>query len=416
MRSAVDEILRFNRRLDPGSLAPKLQRLTTSPFGFFRGTYHLFCFDILEGPFRKWPSVETSGAIIGDLHTENFGSFRGIDGQIVYDINDFDETTTSRVEYDLRRLAASLLLAALENKRTLGDGVNTAETCLRGYLDLLRRMAKAKTRAAFTALGDPKLVEHLRTSAGEKRRADMFRDMVEEDRGLFRFRHNDRYLPLPDPLREQIAAALPRFWKTILAPKGADPARYTLQDVAFRIAGCGSLGRQRYALLFGKGKTKRERLDTLRLIEWKDSLDSSLDSPKPHMSKNRAREVVTSTIAFQLTPKRYLGWVTLDGRPMQAREIGANDDRFHHATFAELDRFQAAARTFGHITARAHLLASLKKPGPRSLLTELAHAEDRWVNRTLAFATAYAHQVHEDFDELRRRSGEVAGAWGVKPA
>ena len=123
MRSACDEILKFNAAFHhQPSLTAKLKALGSSPFGFFRGTFHLFARDLREGPFRKWPCLETAGQIVGDLHTENFGTFRAITNEIVYDINDFDETTQGPYEFDVRRLATSLVLSSLVNDRGLGLG------------------------------------------------------------------------------------------------------------------------------------------------------------------------------------------------------------------------------------------------------------------------------------------------------
>jgi hypothetical protein len=92
---------------------------------------------------------------------------------------------------------------------------------------------------------------------------------------------------------------------------------------------------------------------------------------------------------------------------MQGREIGANDRRFRRAEFLEPARFTAAARVFGSIAARAHLLGSLKEDGPRPL----AQLGGRFVLRVIAFATAYAEQTLEDFEELTRRRGELQRLW-----
>lgn len=414
MRSAVEQVLAFNRGFHKPSLARKLARMSESAFAFFRGTYHVFAADILEGPFREWPATAAAGAIVGDLHTENFGAFRAVSGDIVYDINDFDETTNAHYDYDLRRLASSIALASFDNGHTVSDAVRAVERCVRGWLDTVRALETTKTRGDFEKLKAPKEVRAILADAKEKSRAEMMKQLaVEAAGGRFVFRAGDTLAPLDDSVRKAIAAAVPQFLKTLHQDHQAE--RFTFQDAVFRFAGCGSLGRQRYALLFGKGESKEESFDTLRLIEWKDSLDSSLDSPhQPRASANRAKQVVASTEAFQIEPKRYLGYVTVNGRPMQAREIGANDCRFSHKLFHAQEKFENAAQIFGEITARAHLVSSLGSAGPRALLKEVKGKEDRWINRMIAFALAYAHVAHDDFDEWIARKAEVARAWGVK--
>ncbi|MEO7142876.1 MAG: DUF2252 family protein [Bryobacteraceae bacterium] len=423
MRSAVDEIIRYNRGFDSYSLGVKLQRLTSSPFGFMRGTFHIFCRDIEDGPFRKWPVLDAAGPIVGDLHTENFGAFRAITGDVVYDINDFDETAAARYEFDLRRLTASLVLAALDSKLRLGDGVRAAEEAVRAYLETLIRVGRVKKRAGFAELHDAKATHRLLNVAVEKSRIEMLRPMVAESTpGAWVLRSSEHYLPIEDRLRQAIVKALPAYLKTALAPKASNPATYAFEDAAFRIAGCGSLGRRRFALLLGKGQAKRkgkakpkgEALETLRLVEWKDALDSALDSKVQRQSRGRAEYVVAQTLKFQLNPKRYLGYTAMAGRPMQAREIGANDARFAHKQFADPARFETAARIFGEITARAHLLATLGKKGPRGLHQELMGREDRFVNRLLSFAVAYTDRTYADYDDLIRRRDEVAKAWSKR--
>ena len=170
MRSAVDRILLYNRAFSTRRLSTKLVRMTATPFSFFRATFHLFSYDVLQGPFRWLPHLEARGPIVGDLHTENFGSLRAINGEIVYDINDFDETSTGCYEFDLRRLATSLILAALDNNCRYGEGVVAAEACLRSYLHTLARWGDFKKRVQFEKAPENAEVQGLLHKAKEKSR------------------------------------------------------------------------------------------------------------------------------------------------------------------------------------------------------------------------------------------------------
>ncbi len=417
MRDAVDKIVEYNRKFDRPSLAHKIPRLAGSPFGFFRGTYHLFAFDITSGPFRKLSAIDSSGPIVADLHTENFGGFRAVTNEIVYDINDFDETTRGLYEWDLWRLSTGIVIAAHDAGLRIGQGLSAAERMLRSYLEVLGKMVQVKKRAAFVDLEETKSVRRLLNVAEEKSRVDFLKAMVEErEPGHFALRLNDKYAAVRPGERAEIERSLPKYLKRCLAPPKAAPTRYTFQDAAFRFAGSGSLGRKRYALLLGKGRGKREAWESLRLIEWKDALDSSLDSQRPRAGKRRAKDVIAATLEFQAQPKRYLGYLTAFGVPMQARELGANDCRFNHKQFAAPEPFRAACEVFGRVTARVHLLGSLREEGPRRMLGEIVGAEDRFVCRVLAFAASYSGQVLEDYSEFVRCQKQVAKQWGVIPA
>jgi hypothetical protein len=346
---------------------------------------------------------------------ENFGSYRAVSGDIVYDINDFDEATEGSYEIDLRRMLTSILLAALANGHSFGSGVRDAELAARSYLETLGRLGEVRARKKFESLTDTQEILNLLHRSREKPRVQFLKKLaVETALGRFAFRHTDRMTAVDARLREKARQAIPDFLAHVLAPPRARPMGYTFQDIAFRLSGVGSLGRARYALLFGKGRTEQEQWSTLRVIEWKESLDSALDSARPRAGKHRGQEVFVFARSFQLFPKRYLGFLTMDGQPMQTKEIGANDARFDPKSMREPIHFQRAAEIFGRITARAHLLGSIGAAGPRPLVKQLQGREDRYVHKLLSFAVAYADRTFEDFDEVIRRKQEIAQDWKVR--
>src|SRR5262245_38621610 len=117
MRDPITEFETYNRafaRRNPELLRLKVDRMAGSPFAFFRGTFHLFARDILDRFFDTGPRVtgtEMELDLVGDIHSENYGTYQANDG-VHYDINDFDETTRGRFDFDVRRLTTSLVLAA----------------------------------------------------------------------------------------------------------------------------------------------------------------------------------------------------------------------------------------------------------------------------------------------------------------
>jgi uncharacterized protein (DUF2252 family) len=415
MRSAVDQILAFNRNFVRAALQRKLVRMLTSPFTFFRATFHLFAYDLQEGWCRDQTLADVEGPIIGDLHTENFGAFRAITGDIVYDINDFDEVTTGSYEIDLRRLTTSILLAALDNGHFFGEGVREAELAARSYLETLGRLAQVRDRKQFEELTATREILKLLHKAKERSRVEFIKKIaIQPKPERFTFRRTDHLRPLSDNVKEELKKAVPEFLAHVLAPPKARPSEYTLHDIAFRFSGVGSLGRTRYALLFGTQAKEQDGWSTLRLVDWKESLISALDSREPQSSEKRGQEIFALTRSFQLFPKRYLGFVTIGKESMQTKEIGANDARFNPKEMQNPVHFQRAAQMFGTMTARAHLLGSIGNPGPRPLVKKLQGREDRFVHKLLSFAVAYADRTFEDFDELNRRKAEVAQAWSAK--
>src|SRR5581483_9754303 len=135
-RDPIARLIEYNRKLvgngrDPLWMKRKLDRLTASPFGFLRGTFHLFMND--------WPALGDdplapgeAQPIVGDLHLENFGGFKTRDGGVVFDVNDFDETASHTPAVDLMRVTTSFLLA--DEKHGELRAVDRVESFIESYL------------------------------------------------------------------------------------------------------------------------------------------------------------------------------------------------------------------------------------------------------------------------------------------
>src|SRR5262245_34887881 len=105
MRDPVAEFQNYNlafARRNPELLRLKVERMAASAFAFFRGTFHLFARDILDRIYEAAPRLggaESELDLVGDIHSENYGTYQADDG-VHYDINDFDETTQGRLDFD----------------------------------------------------------------------------------------------------------------------------------------------------------------------------------------------------------------------------------------------------------------------------------------------------------------------------
>src|SRR5437899_9864586 len=133
-RDAVAEIIEYNR---PGggpaearaeALRRKLSALANTPFQFLRGTFHLMACDVLQSRVSLARGTAPVGLIVGDLHLENFGVYRGQSGALVFDVNDFDDVGFGPVDLDLKRLCTSaLLLPGIEARVRLEAAVAIAQ-------------------------------------------------------------------------------------------------------------------------------------------------------------------------------------------------------------------------------------------------------------------------------------------------
>jgi hypothetical protein len=206
----------------------KHQAMRAAKFPFLRATYYRWAqiFPAVCGTLNKAPQVLG----VGDLHVENFGTWRDSEGRLIWGINDFDEAWRLPYTHDLVRLAASANLAIDENHLRL-DPRQAAEAILEGYLDALRTGGRA-----FVLAEDHPALRHM--AVHRLREPQIFWEKLEK---------------LPTLTKGICAGA-------VRAARGLLPDRGMHLRVAHRVAGLGSLGRERFVLIgeWHGGKVVRE--------------------------------------------------------------------------------------------------------------------------------------------------------------
>src|ERR1700729_2258453 len=118
-------------------LSIKWERMAASPFGFFRGAVSVMAADL-----AVLPHTGIFTQLCGDAHVRNLGAFAAPDGRLVFDINDFDETIRGPFEWDLKRMAASLVLAGRESRHKESSAREAVEQCILRYCEQMHAFAK----------------------------------------------------------------------------------------------------------------------------------------------------------------------------------------------------------------------------------------------------------------------------------
>src|SRR5712691_1038871 len=113
---------------EPRLLPIKYARMRVSPFAFFRGAVSIMAADL-----GRLPNSGLHVQLCGDAHVQNLGSFAGPDGGLVFDLNDFDETIPGPWEWDVKRMAASIVLAGRESGHNRAGCRDAAETFVESY-------------------------------------------------------------------------------------------------------------------------------------------------------------------------------------------------------------------------------------------------------------------------------------------
>ena len=381
----VRQILIFNAGREPERLALKYRAMRSSTFGFLRGSCHLF-YDRLPrgGVFKSAPPVW----VCGDLHLENFGSYKGDNRQVYFDVNDFDESALAPASWDLARFLTSLQIGMEAAAMSEATVEALCQTFVDAYASSLAS-GKAYWVERETAQG---LVRELLDGLRERKRASFLdsRTFVKRGRRML-LTDGGKALPVDSAQRAAVESFMQEF-----ADSQPQPAFYRVLDVARRVAGTGSLGVDRFAILVqGKGSPEGNYL-----LDLKQAMPSSL---VPHLKlaqprwKSEAHRVVELQGRQQAVSMAFLDPVRFTEAPYVLRALQPSEDRVRLAgpgrSPAEIE---AVIGTMGQMVAWAQL-RSAGRDGSATADVLIDFGQRRkWRLALLAASQDGAAQVRKD--------------------
>jgi uncharacterized protein (DUF2252 family) len=251
----VAEIEAWNAELSEADRAAKYCKMADSPFGFFRGTNHLYWADFADDPrLDEYGNSNTKVWIQGDLHPLNFGSYLDDEGELVYGLNDFDESLVADYQYDLWRMGVGIVLGAeLETGLTREEAAAVVDTFVEAYLDAMDDFHgnSGEIELVLDAdNGSATLAAFLAEVLEKKTRAEMLDKWTVLDDAGRRLERDGKLEPVTDAERDELLAAMPGYQTSLSGGLAADPDHFRVLDAARRIdAGTGSLGTPRYYIL-----------------------------------------------------------------------------------------------------------------------------------------------------------------------
>lgn len=393
-------------------------RMAATPFAFLRGSAGLMAYDLARTPMTR-----IRAQICGDAHAANFGLYGDARGDLVIDLNDFDETVYGPWEWDLKRLATSLVLAGREAGADETQCRKAAYDATGAYRRTMRLLAKLPVLDAWNAIADEELVSHTDAHdllgtlerVSEKARANTS--------GRFAAKatqqHEDggrRFVDAAPVLRRvgdeeaaAVAASLESYVDTLSEDRLPLLARHAVHDVAFRVVGTGSVGTRSYVVLL-----LDHRGEPL-VLQVKEARPSAL---VPHLVtagfeapvvEHEGRRVVLGQKRMQVVSDILLGWTSVDGRPYQVRQFRNRKGSVDPAALAA-DQIDDYGRMTGALLARAHSHSA----DPRLVAGYCGKNEE--LDEAIAdFAVAYADRTESDHADFVTavRAGRVAAEMGV---
>lgn len=387
-------------------------RMMQSPFAFYRGAAAIMAADLAHTPVS---GIRVQAC--GDCHLLNFGGFATPERNIAFDINDFDETLPAPWEWDLKRLAASGVIAGYHNGYSKAEARDMAMRCAQSYRehmhdfaqmtvlerwyqhisedDILKAISSKKWRhqveanvnkaAARTALQDefPKLAT---VEGGKPRIKDnpplIFHEMI---RGA-------------EEYANAVYIAFGKYRDTLSDERQELLDRFEMKDIAYKVVGVGSVGTYCAIMLMMAGD------DDALFLQVKEARESVLE---PYAGKsqyaNRGQRVVTGQRLMQAASDLFLGWTEESGRHYYVRQL--RDVKVKPLVEGmNASRMGRYLEWCGWAIARAHA-----KSGDAAMISGYLGSNSRFDKAVARFALTYAEQNERDYKTLLKaiRDGRI---------
>ncbi|MFF3500827.1 DUF2252 domain-containing protein [Streptomyces sp. NPDC003247] len=418
----VDVLERQSATRLPEMVPVRYGRMLESPFRFYRGAAAIMAADL--GPA---PSTGLTVQLCGDAHLLNFRLLASPERRLVFDINDFDETLAGPFEWDVKRLAASFVIAGRANGFSTGEQDDVVRTGVRAYRQRMREFAGMRTLDIWYAQDDADRIRELLASSMDRkarrrtarataraRTRTHLQAFEKLTRGTAEGRRITPDPPLIVPLRDLVTgpdeeekdlrAVFDGYARSLSSERRHLLRHYRPADVARKVVGVGSVGTRCWILLL----LGRDDDDPL-LLQAKEAQESVLaEHTGGGRYDNQGRRVVAGQRLIQTTSDIFLGWthaVGLDGRERDfyVRQLWDWKGIARPETMdpALLGLF---ARQCGACLARAHA-----RSGDPVAIAAYLGGGDRFDRALTGFAQAYADQNDRDFEALgaAARSGRV---------
>lgn len=379
-------------------------RMLVSPFTFYRGSAALMAMDMVHTA-KSGLNVQACG----DCHIHNFGAFATPERKIVIDINDFDETLPAPWEWDVKRLAASLVLAATTNGLPLDLGQDAASRMARGYREYMAELAEMTHLEVWYS--HVELNKLLELSKGETRRRRqkyvedalkksspevLMEKLVTSASGRLRFKDIPPLLVHMEGVSagEQEKEAFEGYVQTLREHRRVLLNRYEMVDIARKVVGVGSVGTMCGVILLASSE------DDILVLQLKEARQSVLEPYAGKSAyKHQGERVVTGQKLMQAASDSFLGWATGPRPPhrhfylRQLRDvkIGVN------TVLWEREDFRTVSPIAGQILARAHA-----RSGDASFVRGYLGKSDAFDEAITSYATAYAKQTERDYNQFKK--------------
>jgi len=393
MKSLEERIQEFHSNRNAITRALKYKLMADDPFSFFRATCFLFYQDLCsKSSLASGPSVWSCG----DLHLENFGSYRAANGLVYFDINDFDEAALAPVSWDLSRFLCSIGLASDIWKYSSKEAEGLMLLVLKAYT---KQLAEGKAYAIEKETSPPLIQEFFDMAEGKKEK-EMIKARVDRKREKIKI-IKGKTSAIDKETQREVKKSVNDFLKENYGYLKA-------KDIAFRIAGTGSLGVRRYVIL-----VEDLRSEKWRLLDVKQAYPSSLI---PHLRtqqpkwNSQADRIITAQGLMQYAPPRFMGTLSIKNDNYVLKQLQPSSQKIDHKScHRKMKNVETVMTTMANAVASAQLRsASRKGSDPVEDLMKFS-VQSFWQADLIQTALDYTTTMKNYFREYQElyRSGKM---------
>jgi uncharacterized protein (DUF2252 family) len=308
----------------------RMRRMAESPFAFLRGAAAVMAYDL-----SKTPSINFNVVLNGDAHVNNFGIYGTAQRDLVFDLNDFDETVIGPWEWDLKRLTASVNVAGRENGLNLRERNAAVKQAVAGYQENMNRLESMGTLDIWYLHAYPgrdnvlrkipakasAVAQKVMQKALASDNHTLLKKIADKDAsGQWHFREDLPILTHVSKATEgKLIRALEQYSLSLSRERRYMLSRYRVADVAHRVVGVGSVGTRAYLVLL-IGKNDEDPL-FLQVKEANPAAHAPYLTKLKREFSHEGQRVVIGQRALQASTDVMLGWTEMDGRPFYVRQM-----------------------------------------------------------------------------------------------
>jgi uncharacterized protein (DUF2252 family) len=411
---------------DPAAFRRKFRKMAASPFAFYRGSASVFYAD-LTGDYAddRFLNECTSRVWIhGDLHAENFGTYMNSSGQLVFNVNDFDEAYVGPFSWDLKRFAASVALIGYA--KALSDAAisDLVTRFANAYVTELRAIAEGGDDAigSITLDNANGVLRTVLQQARLNTRVDLLATQTTIADYERRFTLGETVYEVDDATKATVTAAFEQYLGTLPGPTAAGrPFATTIKDIVLRKGvGIGSAGLPSYNLLL-EGHTQALENDVVIYMKQAQvpAVARFIDDERVRgYFRHQGHRTAESQRALQASADAWLGFTELDGVGQLVAEVSPYAADLDWSDVHEPEDMAGVVADLGRAVARMHSVADDESSHDlvdfsteEAIMAEIDSDEAGFVGHLVEFAHAYGDQAREDHQEFVDlfRNGRLPG-------